>query len=165
MESKADGRYPIVGAASIAAKVTRDACLSFWSFAEPGLPDSILERPMGSGYPSGGSTQRAALEAHLIGIACRSHDFEMGRMLARSGVRFSIAGEIQLADCQGFTQQARSKMQMVRAPNSAMLLLTKLRRADEQPEAKNLWATTEGNRSRPFGDMWGQLSLVSVATL
>lgn len=32
---KADATYPIVGAASIAAKVTRDACVDHWMYAEP----------------------------------------------------------------------------------------------------------------------------------
>ena len=36
---KADATYPIVGAASIAAKVTRDACVDHWMYAEP-LPVS-----------------------------------------------------------------------------------------------------------------------------
>lgn len=46
---KADSIYPIVGAASIAAKVTRDAWIENWQFAEPGEWDTA----MGSGYPSG----------------------------------------------------------------------------------------------------------------
>ncbi|KAF8071951.1 ribonuclease H-like domain-containing protein [Lyophyllum atratum] len=60
--NKADSKFKIVGAASVAAKVTRDACLEGWVFEEsiaqdgtavPGLPDA----PMGSGYPSDPKTQ------------------------------------------------------------------------------------------------------------
>jgi len=60
--NKADSKFKIVGAASVAAKVTRDACLESWVFEEsiaengkpvPGLPDA----PMGSGYPSDPNTQ------------------------------------------------------------------------------------------------------------
>ncbi|KAG8756726.1 hypothetical protein FRC12_010480 [Ceratobasidium sp. 428] len=46
---KADSIYTIVGAASVAAKVTRDAWIENWMFAEPGEWDTN----MGSGYPSG----------------------------------------------------------------------------------------------------------------
>lgn len=46
---KADSIYTVVGAASVAAKVTRDAWIENWMFAEPGEWDTA----MGSGYPSG----------------------------------------------------------------------------------------------------------------
>ncbi|GAA5843439.1 hypothetical protein JCM9279_002104 [Rhodotorula babjevae] len=53
--SKADALFPIVSAASIVAKVTRDRILSQWQFAEPGVAegDGAEERRLfGSGYPS-----------------------------------------------------------------------------------------------------------------
>lgn len=64
---KADATYPIVGAASIAAKVTRDACLESWQYAERldevkgkhtdgENGDSVLET--GSGYPGDPRTVR-----------------------------------------------------------------------------------------------------------
>lgn len=46
VESKADAKYPVTGAASIAAKVTRDAFLSPWNYAEAGLgctPEQLLK--------------------------------------------------------------------------------------------------------------------------
>ncbi|KAG0002447.1 Ribonuclease H2 subunit A [Entomortierella chlamydospora] len=48
---KADSKYPIVSAASICAKVTRDDVLRHWIFAESGMEDTI-SRQFGSGYPS-----------------------------------------------------------------------------------------------------------------
>ncbi|KAI0078839.1 ribonuclease H2 subunit A [Panus rudis PR-1116 ss-1] len=64
VENKADGKYKIVGAASVAAKVTRDAWLEGWIFEE--THPSTGERPeksstwgteLGSGYPSDPKTQ------------------------------------------------------------------------------------------------------------
>ncbi|KAF9975032.1 Ribonuclease H2 subunit A [Actinomortierella ambigua] len=48
---KADSKYPIVSAASICAKVTRDDVLRHWIFAEKGIENTI-SREFGSGYPS-----------------------------------------------------------------------------------------------------------------
>lgn len=49
---KADSKYPIVSAASICAKVTRDDVLRHWVFAESGIEENV-SREFGSGYPSG----------------------------------------------------------------------------------------------------------------
>jgi ribonuclease HII len=58
--TKADSKFKIVGAASVAAKVTRDACLDEWVFEEQqtGLDTSAI----GSGYPSGPSS----IPLHII---------------------------------------------------------------------------------------------------
>jgi len=52
--TKADAKFKIVGAASVAAKVTRDACIEGWYFEES-LKNSKLgwSTDFGSGYPSG----------------------------------------------------------------------------------------------------------------
>jgi hypothetical protein len=51
--AKADRDYPIVSAASICAKVTRDTELREWKF-EPGLTgDAAPSRKFGCGYPGG----------------------------------------------------------------------------------------------------------------
>ena len=52
VEQKADATYKIVGAASIAAKKTRDTCIEQWCFEETGYVPPAGQ-PVGSGYPSG----------------------------------------------------------------------------------------------------------------
>lgn len=53
---KADSKFKIVGAASVAAKVTRDCCIEGWYFEES-ENDSVKtwSGGLGSGYPSGNS--------------------------------------------------------------------------------------------------------------
>ncbi|RXW25543.1 hypothetical protein EST38_g318 [Candolleomyces aberdarensis] len=61
---KADSKFKIVGAASVAAKVTRDACIEGWYFEEDkptteGEPvESKWSKGLGSGYPSDPNTVR-----------------------------------------------------------------------------------------------------------
>ncbi|KDR76195.1 hypothetical protein GALMADRAFT_121076 [Galerina marginata CBS 339.88] len=57
---KADSKYKIVGAASVAAKVTRDACIEGWYFeeSEDKTEESVpWSKELGSGYPSDPNTQ------------------------------------------------------------------------------------------------------------
>jgi len=65
--AKADSKYKIVGAASVAAKVTRDAWIEGWIFEEDahessdatGMQDvkRIWSEEVGSGYPSDPNTK------------------------------------------------------------------------------------------------------------
>ncbi|KAF9449539.1 ribonuclease H2 subunit A [Macrolepiota fuliginosa MF-IS2] len=63
--TKADSKFKIVGAASVAAKVTRDACIEGWYFEET-PEDGTLEwsTEFGSGYPSDPNT-KAWLKGNL----------------------------------------------------------------------------------------------------
>ncbi|KAI7865709.1 ribonuclease HII [Spinellus fusiger] len=56
VEPKADAIYPIVGAASVCAKVTRDQVLQDWQWTEQDL--KRISSSFGSGYPSDPNTVR-----------------------------------------------------------------------------------------------------------
>lgn len=60
--AKADSKFKIVGAASVAAKVTRDAWISGWAYEEHAA-STLYTWPndMGSGYPSGEGTDSRIL--------------------------------------------------------------------------------------------------------
>ena len=52
--AKADSKFKIVGAASIAAKLTRDAWITGWAYEEhESSPQYTWPGELGSGYPSG----------------------------------------------------------------------------------------------------------------
>lgn len=51
VSKKADSLFPIVSAASICAKVTRDTTLKNWKFIEK--PGEDIDCDWGSGYPNG----------------------------------------------------------------------------------------------------------------
>ena len=65
--NKADSKFKIVGAASIAAKVTRDACIEDWHFEEsdgPSPPEWNTD--FGCGYPSGDARLCAGIPFLMI---------------------------------------------------------------------------------------------------
>ena len=60
---KADSIYPIVSAASIAAKVTRDTRITEWAFEEDNV--RLPEDGYGSGYP-GGMYRKERLAGYIV---------------------------------------------------------------------------------------------------
>ena len=64
VESKADDTYPIVSAASICAKVTRDHALRDFKFPEEESKEMIFSRTFGCGYP-GDKITKAWLVDHM----------------------------------------------------------------------------------------------------
>ena len=74
VESKADATYPIVGAASIVAKVARDKLVHNWDHVEPSVDKSI---EVGSGYPGDPKTKnwiRQHLD-HIFGVGLTSFSY------------------------------------------------------------------------------------------
>ncbi len=59
VETKADAKYPIVSAASVVAKVSRDRAVRDFDFAEAGVS---ISRDLGSGYPADPATKKWLLE-------------------------------------------------------------------------------------------------------
>ena len=59
VETKADAKYPIVSAASVVAKVSRDRAVRDFEFAEAGVS---ISRELGSGYPADPATKKWLLE-------------------------------------------------------------------------------------------------------
>ena len=55
---KADALFPVVSAASVVAKVTRDTFMEEWQFSEREANLADLDRTFGSGYPSGENARR-----------------------------------------------------------------------------------------------------------
>jgi ribonuclease H2 subunit A len=68
VSKKADSLFPIVSAASICAKVTRDYALRRWVMPEQGINVSTV---FGSGYPSGKHTLHSL---SFFSLAYRSSD-------------------------------------------------------------------------------------------
>lgn len=64
VESKADDTYPVVSAASICAKVTRDHELEQWQYKENYEPDRQPDKDFDCGYPSHPKT-KAWLKRHF----------------------------------------------------------------------------------------------------
>lgn len=63
--TKADSKFKIVGAASVAAKVTRDCCVEGWHFEESeGDAGQKFSDALGSGYPSGGLYDSCNVHIH-----------------------------------------------------------------------------------------------------
>lgn len=89
--AKADSKYKIVGAASVAAKVTRDAWIEGWVFEEdtPSV-QRTWSNEVGSGYPSG---TRAGLPYPPLELKCvrgRPKHENVGQRFPREDLRLSF---------------------------------------------------------------------------
>ncbi|XP_053676394.1 ribonuclease H2 subunit A [Anopheles nili] len=100
---KADSTYPIVSAASIAAKVTRDHALKVWKFRERPNEEG---NSFGSGYPGDPITKRFLEEIDLVFGYPRLVRFSWstaGKALENKAYDMAFEDETELKDAQKAT--------------------------------------------------------------
>lgn len=114
---KADVKFKIVGAASVAAKVTRDACCEGWVYEEahdnPQAQVGWAER-IGSGYPSG---KRRVIwtELYLLTTGRSKHQSLVGSFY-RANVRFPLHSALLLGYSESNSGKERTRCQVVHLP-------------------------------------------------
>ena len=116
VRTKADSTFKIVGAASVAAKVTRDACLEGWIFEEKNninaatddtgpsaatTSQQLWTAERGSGYPSGVFLPPSGCSVSLERHVYRSEDPSLAKGRNRTHVRLSLHCPVFLDDGQG----------------------------------------------------------------
>ena len=127
--AKADSKFKIVGAASVAAKVTRDAWVEGWLFEEhspsalqAGGPDREKPKPMwaaelGSGYPSGRAGRMGGGGQLRVKVAddefARSEDAGVDKEVPRADLWVPLAGPLLVDDRQDGPGEGRASRGMV----------------------------------------------------
>lgn len=123
--SKADAIYPIVSAASIVAKVTRDRLLAAWNFLEKDVDKGDESRVFGSGYPSGEfsamrfGVQQSRADHWSLGVRNRSQDRRMAGEQPRTRLWLPQRCSLQLAARQNGADEEGSQSQVVRRSSPA----------------------------------------------
>lgn len=119
VKPKADSLYTIVGAASVAAKVTRDAWIKGWVYEEgrpcPAIARAELDNvgltnahplvkggevPMGSGYPSGEILPSSVAAFLTLTVYCRSPNSDLVEVSAGTDIWFSVCRPLFLGHGQ-----------------------------------------------------------------
>ena len=114
--TKADSKFKIVGAASVAAKVTRDACVDGWVFEE--RSSSEAESPwsteLGSGYPSGASVFLLIWDLSLTPRPSRPKDAGLDQKFRRADIWLSLTRQILVDHYKSYTGERGAFCQVVR---------------------------------------------------
>jgi hypothetical protein len=113
--TKADSKFKIVGAASVAAKVTRDACVDGWIFEEASSSDaeSPWSKDLGSGYPSGALVSLLMPDLCLIPCPGRPENTELDKKFGRSDIWLSVARSILVDNHQSSARKRGAFSQVV----------------------------------------------------
>jgi len=112
--TKADSKFKIVGAASVAAKVTRDACVEGWCFEESEDKEELTwGAELGSGYPSGTFTSEALRGISASKFFFRSKYPGLAKDCNRSRIWISKNRTLFLDNSKGDLGEKRTFGQMV----------------------------------------------------
>jgi hypothetical protein len=118
--AKADSKYTIVGAASVAAKVTRDAWIEGWVFEEDAQQDMLeaqIKRTwstkLGSGYPSGAYSIFFFCPTRWRTVRHRPEHKDLDQRISREDVRISFYRTFFVDDGQSCVRREGPRSKMV----------------------------------------------------
>ena len=151
--AKADRDYPIVSAASICAKVTRDTELRDWAF-EPGLTgEAAPSRKFGCGYPGDADTK-----AWLLGNLNPVFGFPSIVRFSWATTKRLLEGEADAVPVQWCARRGRA------APSVCVCACEFTRRRRREADAEDEEAVGQKRAGRlPFGGCPSHLTTSSGA--
>lgn len=125
MTAKADSKFKIVGAASVAAKVTRDAWIEGWVYeethpleSEASVSEKTWGDELGSGYPSGNFLPLHYTPCSIIYLTLllrRPEDRSLDKIIARTYLWLPVACSIFVDNGKSGARKTRPRRQVVRS--------------------------------------------------